>query len=69
MLHPNKLIIDIIFFGYIVLILPAVSFIYFAISLTNWEAVMVILGVAILWGIMIPYPVFWYVKRRICTTQ
>lgn len=67
--NAKKLLTDIVFFGYFIIIFPVVSYVYFAISMTNWATLSVIIGVAILWGIMMPYPVYWYVRRRIWPLQ
>lgn len=55
---------DILFGIYIVVILPLASLFYFAIALTNFDIVMALVGAAILWGVMIPYPVYKYLKIR-----
>ena len=56
---------DAVFLFYLVIILPLVSFIYFAYSLTNLETLWVVIGAAILWAIMIPYPLYWYVNKKL----
>jgi len=56
---------DAVFLFYLVIILPLVSFIYFAYSLTNLETMWVVIGAAILWAIMIPYPLYWYVNKKL----
>ena len=56
---------DAIFIFYLVIVLPLVSFIYFAYSLTNLETMWVVVGAATLWAIMIPYPLYWYLNRKL----
>ena len=55
---------DVLFAVYIVIILPLASLFYFAIALTNFDTLLTIAGAAILWGVMIPYPVYRYVKIK-----
>lgn len=61
----KTLLTDIVFFAYLALVLPVVSYVYFAYSLTNWEALPTAAGAVILWAAAIPYPVYWYARRRI----
>jgi len=58
-------ITDIIFIFYVLVILTVASFIYFAYALTNLKYIEVIIGAAILWALMIPYPVYWYLKKKL----
>ncbi len=60
----GNMLTDAIFIFYVVVVLPAVSFLYFAYSLTNLETLWVIIGAAILWAVMIPYPMYWYLKKK-----
>ena len=55
---------DIIFWTYVIIILPIASLFYFAIALTNFNAIFTFIGAAALWGAMIPYPVYKYIKIR-----
>jgi len=65
MSDKKGLAVDIIFIFYVLVILPAISFVYFAYSLTNFESIETIIGAAILWSITIPYPVYWYLKKKL----
>ena len=55
---------DVLFGVYIAVILPLASLFYFAIALTNFDIIMALGGAVILWGVMIPYPVYRYIKIR-----
>ncbi|MBC7129083.1 MAG: hypothetical protein H5T45_05065 [Thermoplasmatales archaeon] len=57
--------VDIIFFSYILLILPIISLIYFAYIFTNFEKIFSIAGLILFWIVAIPYPLYWYGKNRI----
>ncbi len=57
--------VDLIFFSYILLVLPIISLIYFAYIFTNLDKIFSILGVIIFWAVAIPYPLHWYGKNRI----
>lgn len=61
----KTLLTDIVFFAYLALVFPAVSYLFFAYSLTNWDALHTAVGAAVLWAVALPYPVYWYVRRRI----
>ncbi|KAA0002916.1 MAG: hypothetical protein DRN33_01945 [Thermoplasmata archaeon] len=65
MSEKKNLMADITFIFYVLIVLPAVSFVYFAYALTNLESIEVMIGAAILWAIMIPYPLYWYLKKKI----
>lgn len=56
---------DMIFLFHVVIVMPFVSLIYFGYALTNFNVVFAIIGGIILWLILIPYPVYWYLKNRI----
>lgn len=56
---------DLIFIIYVVVVMPLISLIYFGYALTNFNPVAIISGGVILWLIIIPYPVYWYLKNRI----
>ena len=58
-------IADIVFIFYVLVILTVASFIYFAYALTNLESIEVAIGATVLWAIMIPYPVYWYLKKKL----
>lgn len=60
----KSMITDAEFLFYLVIVLPLVSFIYFAYSLTNLEALWVAVGAVILWAIMIPYPLYRYLNKK-----
>lgn len=63
-MENNYLKLDILFLIYVVIILPLASFLYFAIAMTNLQELYALIGGAILWAIMIPYPVYKYVSMR-----
>lgn len=56
---------DLIFIIYVVVVMPLISLIYFGYALTNFNLLVIIAGAVILWLIIIPYPVYWYLKNRI----
>ncbi len=56
---------DLIFVLYVVIIMPLVSLIYFGYAFTNFEPIFIIIGAIILWIVIIPYPVYWYLRNRI----
>lgn len=56
---------DLVFIIYVVVVMPLVSLIYFGYAFTNFSALAIIAGAIILWLIIIPYPVYWYLKNRI----
>ena len=57
-------LIDVIFAIYIAIVLPLATLFYFAIAITDFPPVFIALGAIILWAIMIPYPLYRYVKIR-----
>ncbi len=63
--NSSNLLTDAIFIFYVAVILPIVSFVYFAYALTNLEMLWVVIGATILWVVMIPYPVYRYLKKKI----
>ncbi len=54
-----------IFLFHVVIVMPFVSLIHFGYALTNFNVIFAIIGGIILWLILIPYPVYWYLKNRI----
>jgi len=58
---------DIVFGIYVLVILPLVSFIYFAMAITDFPYFFMILGAIALWGVMIPYPLYKYIKMKFIT--
>jgi len=54
---------DLIFILYIVILMPSISIIYFGYALTNFDSIYIIIGAIILWLILIPYPLYWYLKK------
>ncbi len=43
--------------------MPSISIIYFGYALTNFDSIYIIIGAIILWLILIPYPLYWYLKK------
>ena len=62
-MNKEKLV-DIIFLIYVVLIIPIASFFYFAFATTNLDNLLMVIGAIILWGVMIPYPLYKYTKTK-----
>jgi len=62
----NFKLIDILFIIYVAAIIPVVSLFYFAIAITNFDSMIALAGGIILWAILIPYPVYKYIKKRVC---
>ncbi len=56
---------DAVFIFHIVIVMPLASLLYFGIAFTNFDTLFVIIGAVILWLILIPYPVYWYLKNRV----
>ncbi len=56
---------DAIFIFYVVIVLPVISLIYFGYAFTNFNGIVAIIGGIIMWLILIPYPVRWYLRNRI----
>ncbi len=52
-----------IFIVYIVIIMPFISLIYFGYAFTNFEPIFILIGGIILWLVLIPYPLYWYLKN------
>ncbi|MCD6512385.1 MAG: hypothetical protein J7K61_02120 [Thermoplasmata archaeon] len=63
-MENKNLMVDALFLFYVIIVLPFVSFLYFAIAMTNLPELYALLGGAILWAVMIPYPVYKYVSMR-----
>jgi hypothetical protein len=61
----SSLLLDIAVFFHLIVILPAASFIFLALSLTHLSAMMTAAGILILWAALIPYPVWRYWQHRI----
>ena len=61
----NHRVIDIFFILYVILVMPIVSLFYFAYMLTNHDILVTLVGAIILWLILIPYPLYWYLKKRV----
>ena len=56
---------DAVFLLYIVIVMPFASLLYFGYAFTNFETIFIIIGAAALWLVLIPYPVYWYLKNRV----
>jgi len=56
---------DLLFLFYVLVIMPLISVIYFGYTLTNFDFYIALAGGIVLWLILIPYPVYWYIKNRI----
>jgi len=56
---------DLLFIFYVLIIMPLISIIYFGYALTNFDFYVSLAGGIALWLILIPYPVYWYIKNRI----
>lgn len=65
MTQDSSILLDIAFFFHLVVILPAASFIFLALSLTHLSMVVTAAGILILWAALVPYPVWQYWQRRI----
>jgi len=61
----KKWMMDAIFLTYVIIILPLLSLFYFAYTLTNFEMMIAIVGGIIFYLLLIPYPVYWYLKNRV----
>lgn len=61
----SNILIDIAFLAHILLLLPAASFIYLALTLTRTSPLVTAAGITVIWAALIPYPVWWYWQRRI----
>jgi len=61
----KKWMMDAIFLVYFIIILPFLSLLYFGYALTNFEILITIIGGIIFYLILIPYPVYWYLKNRV----
>lgn len=56
---------DAIFILYIVIVMPLASLLYFGIAFTNFDAIFIAIGAVMVWLILIPYPLYWYLKNRV----
>lgn len=61
----KDIVADIAFFFHILVILPAVSFFFLALSLIRLSSLLTAGGIIVIWIALIPYPVWWYWQRRI----
>jgi len=61
----KKWMMDIVFLLYVIVVLPFISLLFFAYTLTNFEIMFAIAGGVVFYLIFIPYPVYWYLKNRI----
>jgi ABC-type iron transport system FetAB permease component len=57
--------LDVIFLAYALLFMPLVSLIYFAYAFTHFDGIVIAVGAAVLWLVLIPYPLSWYLKKRV----
>ncbi len=65
MAQHGSILTDIAFFFHILVILPAVSFLFLAIALIRLPSLVSAVGLIVIWLALIPYPVWWYWQRRI----
>lgn len=65
MAQDSSLLTDLAFFFHILVILPAVSFLFLALALIRLSSLLTALGILIIWAALIPYPVWWYWQRRL----
>jgi len=65
MAQHSSILTDIAFFFHILVILPAVSFLFLAITLIRFPSLVSAAGLIVIWLVLIPYPVWWYWQRRI----
>jgi hypothetical protein len=59
------LFIDVIFFFYFVVVLTCCTFFFVAYAITYLGGYETVIGTLVLWAILIPYPFYWYWKKRI----
>jgi hypothetical protein len=61
----NGVLTDLAFLFHVIVILPAISFMFLAIALIRLPLLVTLAGIAVIWLALIPYPVRWYWQRRL----